>query len=196
VHVRPPVEFRVGDRLRLRKVHPCGGWTWRVDRLGADIGLICETCGRRVLLDRPTLERRVKSFLEHGRQPSEVQPARQMPSDAGTSELTCESLGLRVDDVLEASVAREVSLRFFYASRVESGSGRIESGQLVRVGVVHAGATSVLLELLDDGRFERRYVPGGIRSHENYTGFALEVSCSDLARYFRPAAGDCEPIER
>jgi hypothetical protein len=60
------VEFRIGDRLHLRKKHPCGGYQWVVVRLGADIGIRCETCGRRVLLDRPTLERRVKRFLERG----------------------------------------------------------------------------------------------------------------------------------
>ncbi len=39
--------------------HPCGGDTWLVDRLGADIGLRCQTCGRHVLLERRALERRL-----------------------------------------------------------------------------------------------------------------------------------------
>jgi hypothetical protein len=58
-----PIEFLVDDIVRLRKPHPCGGYDWRVTRLGADIGLRCETCSRRVLLDRPTLERRLKAFV-------------------------------------------------------------------------------------------------------------------------------------
>jgi hypothetical protein len=61
-----PVEFRVGDRLQLRKPHPCGGYEWDVVRLGADIGLVCRTCGHRVLLPRTTLERRLKKFLARG----------------------------------------------------------------------------------------------------------------------------------
>ena len=48
--------------MRLRKAHPCGGFDWQVTRLGADIGLRCLTCGRRVLLERPTLEKRLKEF--------------------------------------------------------------------------------------------------------------------------------------
>jgi hypothetical protein len=62
----PVVELFLGDLIRLRRRHPCGGDTWLVDRLGADIGLRCETCSRHVLLDRPTLERRIASFLRRG----------------------------------------------------------------------------------------------------------------------------------
>ena len=60
------VDFRIGDVLRLRKVHPCGGFEWEVVRLGADIGLRCLTCGRRVLLERSVLEKRLKTFLSRG----------------------------------------------------------------------------------------------------------------------------------
>ena len=45
-----PVEFQLGDVIRLRKVHPCGSYEWEVVRLGADIGIRCLGCGRRVLL--------------------------------------------------------------------------------------------------------------------------------------------------
>ncbi|MCH8962139.1 MAG: DUF951 domain-containing protein, partial [Bacteroidetes bacterium] len=37
----------MGDVLRLRKRHPCGGYEWEIVRLGADIGLRCCTCRRR-----------------------------------------------------------------------------------------------------------------------------------------------------
>jgi len=62
----PPVEFRVGDRLTLAKIHPCGSSTWQVVRLGADIGLVCEGCQHRVLIERRQLERRMKGFIERG----------------------------------------------------------------------------------------------------------------------------------
>lgn len=61
-----PFDFRIGDLLRLRKPHPCGGYEWRVYRLGADIGIRCTTCDRYVLLERRVLERRVKKVLERG----------------------------------------------------------------------------------------------------------------------------------
>jgi hypothetical protein len=68
----PVVEFRIGDRLTLAKPHPCGSTGWRVVRLGADIGLVCEGCAHRVLIERPQLERRVKAFVERG--PATTEP--------------------------------------------------------------------------------------------------------------------------
>ena len=62
----PVVELLLGDVVRLRRRHPCGGETWLVDRLGADIGLRCETCGRHVLVERPALERRIAGFVRRG----------------------------------------------------------------------------------------------------------------------------------
>lgn len=58
-----PMHLQMGDRLRLRKQHPCGNYDWEVVRLGADIGLRCEKCGRRVLLPRSEVERRTKQIL-------------------------------------------------------------------------------------------------------------------------------------
>ena len=58
-----PMQFEIGDRLRLRKPHPCGNYDWVVVRLGGDIGLCCEKCGRRVLLPRSEVERRTKQIL-------------------------------------------------------------------------------------------------------------------------------------
>ncbi len=52
--------FELGDVLTLRKAHPCGGHQWRVERLGADIGIRCTTCGHYVLAERRRLERRIK----------------------------------------------------------------------------------------------------------------------------------------
>jgi hypothetical protein len=60
------LELLLGDVVRLRRAHPCGGHDWLVNRLGADIGLRCEGCGRRVLLDRRSLERRFVEFVRRG----------------------------------------------------------------------------------------------------------------------------------
>lgn len=59
-------EINLGDVVRLKKVHPCGGYEWQVVRLGADIGIKCLKCGRRVLLERSVFERRVKEFISRG----------------------------------------------------------------------------------------------------------------------------------
>ena len=57
------LELRLGDVVRLKKVHPCGGYEWEVVRLGADIGLRCRDCGRRLLMVRSALEKRVKAVV-------------------------------------------------------------------------------------------------------------------------------------
>ena len=62
----PPLELLLGDVVRLRRAHPCGGTEWLLDRLGADIGLRCQGCGRHVLIDRPVLERRLAGFVSRG----------------------------------------------------------------------------------------------------------------------------------
>ncbi|MXZ03410.1 MAG: DUF951 domain-containing protein [Chloroflexi bacterium] len=58
---REVVPFEVGDTVVLRKPHPCGSSEWKVYRIGADIGLLCSGCGRRVMLERPIIQRRMKS---------------------------------------------------------------------------------------------------------------------------------------
>ena len=62
----PSVKLELDQRVRLRKPHPCGGSEWRVVRLGADIGLKCEPWGRRVLLTRRVLAKRLKRILDEG----------------------------------------------------------------------------------------------------------------------------------
>lgn len=56
----------VGDVVEMRKPHPCGGTVWTIVRVGADIGLICQTCGRRVLLPRRRFAHQAKRFLARG----------------------------------------------------------------------------------------------------------------------------------
>jgi hypothetical protein len=50
----------------MRKPHPCGGYEWEITRIGADIGIRCLTCERRVMLPRGKFEKRVKAILNAG----------------------------------------------------------------------------------------------------------------------------------
>jgi hypothetical protein len=63
---RPVLAVLLGDVVRLKRPHPCGGQEWLVDRVGADIGLRCRSCARHVLLDRRTLEARIAGFVSRG----------------------------------------------------------------------------------------------------------------------------------
>ena len=60
------MDIKLDDVVRLKKKHPCGDDRWRVVRLGADIGIKCLGCQRRVLLQRSVFNRRVKEFVSRG----------------------------------------------------------------------------------------------------------------------------------
>lgn len=62
----PPIELFLNDLIQTRKPHPCGGDIWRIVRLGADIGMRCERCGRNLLLPRTALVRRIRCFVARG----------------------------------------------------------------------------------------------------------------------------------
>lgn len=58
-------DVQVDDLVSLRKHHPCGSYEWLVVRIGADIGLKCQVCGRRVLMSRATFRKRLKKVVRH-----------------------------------------------------------------------------------------------------------------------------------
>jgi hypothetical protein len=57
------VEIKPGDRVELKKQHPCGGKTFTVEYVGMDISMRCEQCGARIRLLRRDFEKRVKKIL-------------------------------------------------------------------------------------------------------------------------------------
>ncbi|MCJ7516297.1 MAG: DUF951 domain-containing protein [Dehalococcoidia bacterium] len=57
------MDIKVDDVVRLRKKHPCGGDEWQVVKLGVDIRIKCLKCQRLILLERSTLERRIKTLV-------------------------------------------------------------------------------------------------------------------------------------
>ena len=57
------MDIRLGDQVRMRKPHPCGSDVWTVIRVGADIKIRCQGCGRIVMLDRPVFEKRLKKII-------------------------------------------------------------------------------------------------------------------------------------
>ncbi len=56
------MDIQIGDRLILKKGHPCGGQEWDVLRVGADIRIKCGLCGHLVMLPRTKLEKQIKKI--------------------------------------------------------------------------------------------------------------------------------------
>ena len=53
----------VGDRVEMKKPHPCGGKIFTVLRVGMDFKIRCETCGHEIMLPRKKAEKGVKTIL-------------------------------------------------------------------------------------------------------------------------------------
>jgi hypothetical protein len=61
---KPLRQVAVDDVAVMRKVHPCGSFEWTVTRVGADIGLRCVKCGRRLMLPRLAFEKGARHLLD------------------------------------------------------------------------------------------------------------------------------------
>ncbi|NHM26740.1 DUF951 domain-containing protein [Desulfofundulus sp. TPOSR] len=57
------IRYQVGDVVRTRKPHPCGGDQWEVMRTGIDFRIRCLTCGRVVMIPRPKFEKSVRAIV-------------------------------------------------------------------------------------------------------------------------------------
>ncbi len=55
--------MRVGDRLEMKKKHPCGAASFTVLRVGSDIKVRCTGCGHEITAQRIKLERGIKKVL-------------------------------------------------------------------------------------------------------------------------------------
>lgn len=49
------MNFNLGDKITTKKPHACGERVWTVTRLGADVKITCDKCGRSVFLSKDKL---------------------------------------------------------------------------------------------------------------------------------------------
>ena len=60
------MDLQVGDVVRLKKQHPCGGKLFTVLRVGSDIRIRCQSCGHDVTVPREKLEKNIKKVTQNG----------------------------------------------------------------------------------------------------------------------------------
>ena len=53
----------VGDRLEMKKPHPCGSHTFEVLRIGMDFRLKCTGCGHEFMAPRRKIERHIRHIV-------------------------------------------------------------------------------------------------------------------------------------
>ena len=57
------MDIQVGDKLRMKKAHPCGSKDWLVLRIGADFRLRCIGCGHEVMVERYKIEKNIREVF-------------------------------------------------------------------------------------------------------------------------------------
>lgn len=57
------MNISVGDRLQMKKQHPCGCNTFTVLRVGMDFKLRCDGCAHEVMLPRVKAEKNIRKIL-------------------------------------------------------------------------------------------------------------------------------------
>lgn len=63
--------LRVGDLLELKKPHPCGGYQFKILRVGGEVRIVCTGCGRDMTLNRIKLENAIKRIIPNSKGESE-----------------------------------------------------------------------------------------------------------------------------
>lgn len=59
-------EYKLNDKVIMKKEHPCGANTWEIVRLGVDIKIKCLNCGRCVMIPRVEFNKKLKKVLSDG----------------------------------------------------------------------------------------------------------------------------------
>lgn len=57
------MQYSVGGKIISRKTHACGGNEWTVMRIGADVKLKCNKCGRIIFLSVDETDRMKKTYI-------------------------------------------------------------------------------------------------------------------------------------
>lgn len=60
------IKLSVGDKVELKKPHPCGAKSFKILRIGSQIRVVCEGCGRDMVIERPKLEKAIKKVIHTG----------------------------------------------------------------------------------------------------------------------------------
>ncbi|MEJ8555341.1 DUF951 domain-containing protein [Tepidibacter sp. Z1-5] len=59
-----PIKIEIGDKVVLKKNHPCGGNIFEIMRCGMDFRIKCEKCNKQLWIERAELERRIKKLIK------------------------------------------------------------------------------------------------------------------------------------
>lgn len=56
-------KYNLGSRIIMKKPHACKTNEWTITRVGVDIKIKCNNCGREIMMDRLEFEKKLKKIL-------------------------------------------------------------------------------------------------------------------------------------
>ena len=56
-------DYKLGSVVIMKKQHPCGTNEWTIIRMGADIKIKCNNCGRSIMLSRIDFNKKIKKVI-------------------------------------------------------------------------------------------------------------------------------------
>ena len=104
------MDIRLGDVLRMKKGHPCGGNEWEVQRVGMDFRLLCKKCGRMIMIPRKLAEKNLRQLTRDGvvYKPLELVKKTSEAAEVVEAAPGAESIGSRSDaEAAEAAQGAE-----------------------------------------------------------------------------------------
>lgn len=56
-------EYKLNSIVKMKKEHPCGTNEWIITRVGADIKIKCQNCGRSIMMPRIEFNKKLKKVI-------------------------------------------------------------------------------------------------------------------------------------
>lgn len=57
------VDYKLDSIVIMKKPHPCGTNEWKIVRVGADIKIKCQNCGRSIMIPRIDFNKKLKKVI-------------------------------------------------------------------------------------------------------------------------------------
>lgn len=58
-------DYQLNSVVVMKKEHPCGTNEWTIIRVGADIKIKCNKCGRTIMLPRIEFNKKLKKIITY-----------------------------------------------------------------------------------------------------------------------------------
>ena len=55
--------YKLNDKVIMKKTHACGTNEWIITRVGVDIKIKCINCNREIMLDRLEFEKKLRRII-------------------------------------------------------------------------------------------------------------------------------------